>query len=315
MSPTAETVVRVGDLDLCWQRFGDPEAPPMLLIMGLGSQMILWPDGFCELLADRGFGVIRFDNRDAGRSTVLDDAGSPSISQALAGDVASARYTLSDMAGDAAGLLEALEIERAHVVGASLGGMVAQTLAIEQPERVLTLASIMSSTGDPAVGRPTPVGMEALTSKAPTDREGYIESTVRARAMIGSPGFPRDEEDARDIAARMYERGYHPDGTLRQAVAIVASGDRTARLRELDVPTVVIHGEDDVLIGVTGGQATAAAIPGAHLVLIPGMGHDLPAGVWETIADAVVANVERATKHKTGEMLRSASASAGLKEA
>ena len=290
MSPSAESFAQVGEIELCWQRFGEPDAPPLLMIMGLGAQMILWPDGLCQLLADRGFGVIRFDNRDAGRSTVLTDAGAPSISQALAGEVGQAPYTLSDMAADAAGLLDALGIEQAHVLGSSLGGMVAQTLAIERPERVLSLASLMSTTGDREVGQPTPAGLEALTTAPPTDRAGYIEATVRARAMIGSPGFPRDEERARDLAGRMYDRGYHPDGTMRQVVAILASGDRTPLLRELDVPTVVIHGEDDALIGVSGGHATAAAIPGSRLVLIPGLGHDLPAGSWETIADAVVAN-------------------------
>ncbi len=300
MSPTAESFARVGEIELCWQRFGDADAPPLLLIMGLGAQMILWPDGFCELLAERGFGVIRFDNRDAGRSTVLDGADSPTISEALAGDTARARYTLSEMAADSAGLLDALGIERAHVVGSSLGGMVAQTLALEHRDRVLSLASVMSTTGDPEVGRPTPAGMEALTTKAPTDREGYIEATVRARGLLGSPGFPQDDTYRRELAGRTYDRGYHPDGTVRQVVAIVASGDRTPRLRELDVPTVVIHGEDDVLIDVSGGHATAAAIPGARLVLIPGLGHDLPPGVWETIADAVVANTERATARVEG---------------
>lgn len=294
MSPTDESFARVGDIQLCWQRFGAEDAPPMLLIMGLGAQMILWPDGLCEELAGRGFGVIRFDNRDCGRSTVLDGVRAPSISDALAGDVADAPYTLSDMAADTAGLLDALGIERAHVVGSSLGGMVAQTLAIERPGRVLSLASIMSTTGDPEVGKPTDAGMEALTNTPPPDREGYIESTDRARAMIGSPGFPRDEEFARDVAARSFDRGYHGEGTLRQVIAIIASGDRTERLRELDVPTVVIHGTEDALIGFSGGQATAAAIPGSRFVEIPGMGHDIPQGTWETIADAVVANTERA---------------------
>ena len=293
MSPTEEGFARAGDLELCWQRFGDPEAPPMLLIMGIGSQMLLWPDGFCEVLAARGFAVIRFDNRDCGRSTTFDGAAGPSISQALAGHTDGAVYTLSDMAADATGLLDALGIDRAHVVGASLGGMVAQMVAIEHPARVCSLASIMSTTGDPAVGRPTPTGLEALTTRPPADRAGYIETTVRLRGMIGSPGFPPDDDYARDLAARCFDRGFHPEGTLRQAVAMVATGDRTERLRALDVPTVVIHGEEDNLIDVSGGRATAAAVPGARLVVIPGMGHDLPKGVWGTIADALVSNTER----------------------
>ena len=294
MTTTEESFVRVGEIELCWQRFGDEKAPALLLIMGLGSQMILWPEGFCEALADRGFGVIRFDNRDAGRSTVIADGGRPSIRTALAGDVTAAPYTLSDMAADAIGLLDGLEIEHAHVAGASLGGMVAQTLAIEHPQRVLSMASLMSTTGDPEAGKPTEAGMQALTTAPPADHEGYVEAIVRARGLIASPGFPHDEQYARELAARTFERGYHPDGTLRQVVAIAASGDRTPRLRELTVPTVVIHGEDDALIGVSGGCATAGAIADARLVLVPGMGHDLPSEVWDRVADAIAENATRA---------------------
>ncbi len=294
MTPSAEHLVRVGDVELCWQEFGDHGDPPILMIMGIGAQMILWPEGLCELLAERGLRVVRFDNRDAGRSTILAAAGRPSLTRILAGHETEAPYALSDMAGDAAGLLDALEIDRAHVFGSSMGGMIAQTLAIERPERVLSLASIMSTTGDREVGQPSEIGLGALMSAPPADRDGYVEATVWARATIGSPGFPRDERYSRDLAGRVFDRGYHPDGTLRQLVAILASGDRTPRLRELEVPTVVIHGEDDELIDVSGGRATAAAIPGARLLLIPGLGHDLPAGAWEAIADAVVANTERA---------------------
>jgi pimeloyl-ACP methyl ester carboxylesterase len=294
MTPSEERFAQVGAIELCWQGFGDEANAPLLMVMGLGSQMLLWPEGFCELLAERGFWVIRFDNRDAGRSTVLADAGTPSISEALAGDVSNAPYTLSDMAGDAAGLLDALELEHAHVCGGSLGGMIAQTLAIEHPERVLSLASVMSTTGDRDVGGPNAAGMEALTTVAPPDREGYIEATVNARAMIGSPGFPRDEDYARDLAARCWERGYHPEGTQRQVVAIIASGDRTGRLRGLAVPTVVIHGDSDPLINVSGGHATAGAVADSRLVVVPGMGHDLPPGAWPTVVDAITANAVRA---------------------
>lgn len=293
MSPSAESCVRVGEIELCWQEFGDPADPPLLMVMGLGAQMILWPDELCELLASRGFRVIRFDNRDSGRSTILDGAGPASIRAALAGEINPDAYTLSDMAGDAAGLLDALGIERAHVAGASLGGMIAQTLALEHPERVLSLASIMSTTGDPAVGRPTPTGLEALTTQPPREREGYVEALVAARRKIGSPGFPHDPERARRIAGLGWDRGYNPKGTVRQTIAIIQSGDRTERLRQLDVPTVVIHGADDALIDVSGGRATAAAIPGSRLVVIPGMGHDFPAGVWDPVTDAIVENAER----------------------
>ena len=291
---SAERFARVGEVELCWQDFGDPANPPLLLVMGLGGQMILWPDELCELLAGAGFHVIRFDNRDNGRSTVLAAAGEPSLQAVLAGEPGAAPYDLSDMAGDAAGLLDALGIDAAHVVGASLGGMIAQTLAIEHPQRVLSLASLMSTTGEPSVGHPNAEGQAALMTRAPVDRAGYIESISRTRRAIGSPGFPHDAERTRRLAARCYDRGYHPQGTMRQLAAIVASGDRTEGLRGLDVPTVVIHGEDDPLIGVSGGHATAAAIPGARLVLIPGMGHDFPAGTWEPVAEAIVANAERA---------------------
>jgi pimeloyl-ACP methyl ester carboxylesterase len=194
------------------------------------------------------------------------------------------------MAADAAGLLDALGIGAAHVVGSSLGGMVAQTLAIEHPERVLSLASISSTTGDSSVGEATPAGIEALTAVPPENRDGYVATLVEARRKIGSPGFPFDEDRARRIAGRSFDRGFHPKGTVRQAIAVVASGDRTERLREIRVPTVVIHGEDDPLIGLSGGRATAAAIPGAKLVVVPGMGHDFPEGVWERVVHEVTRN-------------------------
>ncbi|MDQ3572509.1 MAG: alpha/beta fold hydrolase [Actinomycetota bacterium] len=294
-----ESFARVGDVEICWQRFGDAGDPPMVLIMGIGAQMILWPDGFCEELAARGFGIVRFDNRDAGRSSVLDAAGVPSIQAALAGELRDPPYTLSDMAGDTAGLMDALGIEAAHVVGASMGGMIAQVLAIEQPERVLSLASVMSTTGDSDVGRPTPAALEALITRPPADRDGYIEATLSARAVIGSPGFETDEDTTRANAARAYERGIHPDGTTRQAVAMIATGNRTDRLRGLEVPTVVIHGADDPLITLSGGEATAAAIPGAERVVIDGMGHDFPPGVWVRVADAIEANARRAVRRAT----------------
>jgi len=284
----------VGEVDLCWQEFGAGSDPPLLMIMGLGAQMILWPDELCELIAQGGFRVIRFDNRDAGRSTILADAPTGSVPRALAGEIEAGSYVLSDMAGDAAGLLEALEIEAAHVVGASLGGMIAQTLAFERPEMVLSLASIMSTTGERSVGHPTQAGLEALTTRPPQDREGYIDVLVTARRKISSPGFPFDEERQRRIAGLGWDRGYHPEGTVRQTIAIIGSGDRTERLASIKVPTVVIHGEDDPLIGVSGGRATAAAIPGSKLVLIEGMGHDFPAGVWERVAEEIVENARRA---------------------
>ena len=287
---TGERSARVGELELVYETFGDPRDPAVLLIMGLGSQMIYWPEELCERLAAQRF-VIRFDNRDAGRSTVLAAHGQPDV-RAVAGGAAEAPYLLAHMAADAVGLLDALGAERAHVVGASMGGMIAQRVAIDHPERALSLASIMSTTGDPAVGRPTPAALEILMSAAPTDRAGYLDSTVAARAVLGSQ--PPDNERTRELAERSFDRGYHPDGTARQFAAVVGSPDRTAELGGLNLPTVVIHGRDDPLITLTGGEATAAAIPGAELVIIEGMGHDLPPRALRPIASALVANFERA---------------------
>jgi pimeloyl-ACP methyl ester carboxylesterase len=285
------TAVGSGEVELAYEAFGDAADPPVLLIMGLGSQMIFWPDELCELLADAGHHVIRFDNRDAGRSTVLDHHEPPSVRQVAAGEL-DAPYLLQDMAADAVGLLDALGIDRAHIVGASLGGMIAQRVAIDHPDRVLSLASIMSTTGDPEVGHPTPEAMAVLMTRAPTDHDGYIRTTLEARAVIGSQ--PPDRDRALDLAQRAYERGYHPDGTARQFAAVVASPDRTPELRDLSVPTVVIHGALDPLIGVSGGEATAGAIPGAELVVIENMGHDLPLWALERVAAALQQNFQRA---------------------
>ncbi len=236
----------VGEVKLAYQTIGDRSDPPMLLVMGLASQMIGWPDAFCELLVERGFFVIRFDNRDCGRSTVLDEAGTPSPRDALDGGAAAVPYTLSEMACDAAGLLDALEVGAADVVGVSMGGMIAQTLAVEHPERVLSLASIMSTTGERSVGQATPEAQEVLWRRPPLDdREAFADEIVLVRSVIGSQGLERDEEWSRDVARRAFDRGIHPDGSMRQIAAIVASGDRTEALRRLDVPTVVIHGTED----------------------------------------------------------------------
>ncbi len=283
----------VGEIELAHQTIGDPSDPPMLLVMGLASQMIGWPDAFCDLLAERGFFVIRFDNRDCGHSTILADAGTPSPRDGL--ESGRVPYTLSDMAGDAAGLLDVLEVAAAHVVGVSMGGMIAQTLAIDHPERVLSLASIMSTTGERSVGQATQEAQEMLWRRPPLDdREAFAEEIVLVRSVIGSQGLERDEEWSRDVARRAFDRGIYPDGSMRQIAAIVASGDRTEALRRLDVPTVVVHGTGDPLIGVSGGEATAAAIPGAELVLIEGMGHDLPPAAWERIVGAIATNAARA---------------------
>ena len=284
--------VRSG-IELCWQEGGDPEDPPVLLIAGLGAQMLEWPDGFCDLLAGRGFRLIRFDNRDCGHSTWLDSAGVPSLRRAWAGELDEPPYLLSDVAADAAGLMDRLGLATTHVVGSSLGGFVAQTLAIERPARVRSLASVMSSTGSGRVGQPTEAAMRVLMTRSPEGLEAYLDDLVASRRVIGSPGFEVDEAWLREIGARYHERGLNPSGTQRQLVAAICSGDRTAELRHIEVPTVVIHGTDDPLIDVSGGEATAAAIPGAELLLIEGMGHDLPAGAWQRMVAGLAAPLDR----------------------
>jgi pimeloyl-ACP methyl ester carboxylesterase len=286
---------RVGAIEIAYETFGAPDDPPLLLIMGLGTQMLGWPDGFCRALEARGLYVIRFDNRDAGLSTHLHDAPAPDVMAAVAGDTRSASYTLTDMAADAAGLLDALGLPSAHVAGASLGGMVAQTLAIEHPRRVRSLTSIMSTTGDRRVGVPSQAGAAALMAPPARDRDGAIERALSSARAIGSPGFPLDEEAVRDRASRSFDRAFDPPGVARQLVAVLASPDRTPRLHQLNVPTLVIHGADDALIDVSGGRATAAAIPAAELVIIEGMGHDLPRALWPELAGHIgnlIARVE-----------------------
>ena len=274
-----------------YDTFGNPGDVPLLLIMGLGAQMILWDEEFCSTLAKRGHWVIRFDNRDIGLSTKLDDAGMPDVVAAVSAIVTrqpiAAPYTLSDMAADTAGLLDALDIPTAHVVGASMGGMIAQTVAIEHPRRVRTLTSIMSSTGSPDLPPARPEAMAALLSPPPVGRSESIERAVSVFRTIGSPGFPFDEEHVRERAARSYDRCFHPIGVMRQLVAILASGDRTEALKSVTIPTLVIHGADDPLVPVEAGQATAAAVPGAQLVTLAGMGHDLPKPLWQRVIDAI----------------------------
>ena len=289
---------RVGEVELAYETFGDPGDPPVLLVMGLATQMIGWPDEFCAGLADRGLFVVRFDNRDIGLSTHLDDRGAPDILAILGGDRSAAAYPLSDLADDTAGLLEALHLDSAHVVGASMGGMVAQLVAIRHPGRVRSLTSIMSTTGDPAVGMPAEAAMGVLLAPPATDRESAIQRAVDTYRVIGSPGFEFDEQALRDRAALSYDRRYNPPGVARQLAAILTTADRTADLAAVDVPTLVIHGEHDNLVNVSGGRATAAAIPGAELLVVDGMGHDLPRAVWPELTDRIAALVERAEKER-----------------
>jgi pimeloyl-ACP methyl ester carboxylesterase len=290
----AEQTCRVGDIDIAYETFGDPSQPALLLVMGLATQMIAWHEDFCAELAGHGFHVIRFDNRDVGRSTAMRDLHVPTLRQLALRSKKAASYTLSDMAGDAVGLLDQLGIERAHVVGASMGGMIAQTIAIEHPERVLSLCSIMSNTGSRWSGQPKLATYRVLLGTPPQDRDKFIEHVVKVYRVIGSPDFDRDEDDLRDIAARSYDRGRNPAGSGRQLAAVIASGDRTERLRSISSPTVVIHGTEDRLVSPSGGRATAKAIPGARLVRVEGMGHDLPRGAWPQIIGAITANAARA---------------------
>jgi pimeloyl-ACP methyl ester carboxylesterase len=264
---------------------------PLLLVMGIGAQLVMWPDGFCRMLADRGFRVIRFDNRDVGLSSKLHDARAPALRTMLLRGIMGLRveapYTLSDMADDTAGLLDALDIDRAHVVGVSLGGMIAQTMAIVHPTRLRTLVSIMSHTGSFWRAPASPRALRVLLSPPPRDAAEAGQRYLEFLRATGSRGFPIDESAARARAARAFERCTYPRGFIRQLAALVATGDRTAALRFVRTPTLVVHGTDDALIPPSGGKATARAIPGARLRLIQGMGHDLPEGAWPVLADAI----------------------------
>src|SRR3954464_10758606 len=287
-----ESFARVGELEICYETFGDAGDPAVLLIRGRGTQMVAWHDDFCAQLAGRGFFVIRHDNRDIGRSSRIDGP-VPSLQQLLLRD-RGAPYTLADMAGDSMGLLDHLGIEQAHIVGASMGGMIAQTIAIRYPQRTLSLVSIMSNTGSFWSGQPALSMYAVLLKPSPRDREAFIENAVEMFSKIGGKGFPADIEDLRTMASSSYERGHDPRGSQRQLWAIIADRDRSADLRRLRLPATVIHGADDRLVRPSGGRATAKAIPGARLLEIAGMGHGLPRGAWPTIIDAIVETAERA---------------------
>jgi pimeloyl-ACP methyl ester carboxylesterase len=292
-----EQVAPANGIELAYQEMGDVGGEPLLLVMGLGTQMIAWDETFCGMLAERGFRVVRFDNRDIGRSTKIKSAGVPRRVDMIVGRRASAPYLLRDMAADTIGLMDHLGIDSAHLVGASMGGMVAQTLAIEHPERVRSLVSIMSNTGSRWTGMPSRKAMAVLLGRPPRGREAAIERTVRTFRTIGSPGYPFEEGRLRQIAGSSYDRGHSAAGILRQLHAISASGDRTEALRAVRVPTTVIHGNRDPLVRPAGGRATARAIPDARLKMIDGMGHDLPRQLWPVFAEEIAANAARAGKN------------------
>jgi pimeloyl-ACP methyl ester carboxylesterase len=289
-----ERLAPVNGIEIAYQEVGDPDAPPLLLVMGLGTQMLGWDEEFCALLAERGFRVVRFDNRDIGRSTMLESGGVPSRLDLFLGRRESAAYLLSDMAADTIGLMDHLGIDSAHVVGASMGGMIGQTLAIGHAERVRSLVSIMSTTGSRRVGTPTLKAFGALLAKAPRGRDEYIERIVKTFKVVGSPAYPMDEPRFRELAGRLYDRSHNPKGVLRQMHAIGASGDRTAALRKLQLPVTVIHGTRDPLVRPSGGRATARAIPGARLRIVEGMGHDLPRALWPTFIGEIADTASRA---------------------
>ena len=282
-------------ITIYYERTGTPDDPAVLLIAGLGGQLVYWPAGLVEPIVDAGFEVIRFDNRDAGYSHHFDGARA-SVMRVVeiiaAGGTPEVPYLLGDMADDAVGLLTALGIDRAHVVGVSMGGYIAQAVAARHPERVRTLTSIMSSTGNREVGQPTPEMTESLFTAPPTEREAAIQSTVDYARLAWADYF--DEERARTTAARNLDRVVYPEGTGRQLAAILATGDRTGEVKTITAPTLVIHGEKDPLVDVSGGIATAEAIPGAELWVMDGVGHDLPPELHDELARRLVSHFQNA---------------------
>jgi pimeloyl-ACP methyl ester carboxylesterase len=292
----SRALVKTG-IELEYDTFGSPDDPALLLIMGFTAQLTAWDERFCQTLADGGRFVIRFDNRDCGLSTKLDgqQADVPAVMAAAFADATPppVPYTLSDMAADAVGLLDQLNIDRAHIMGASMGGMIAQTVAIEHPNRVRSLISIMSQPGEIEVGQPTADAAAAIFSPPPTTRQEYIDSAPKY--MVWQSKKYRDEAKVRDAAARDFDRSFYPEGATRQMAAIYASGRRTAGLQNLATPTLIIHGRDDELITPSGGTRTAELIPGANLLLMADMGHDMPEQLWPIITDAILSHTQRAS--------------------
>jgi pimeloyl-ACP methyl ester carboxylesterase len=286
--PTAH----VNGIDIEYLSDGDPDDPALLLVMGLGAQLTAWPQGFVDLLRERGFFVIRFDNRDCGLSSTFE--GTPDFVALFGGDGSSAPYHVEDMADDAAALLRDIGAIRTHVVGASMGGMITQALVINHPDLFVSACSIMSTTGDRSVGAPTAEATEALMRPPATSRAEFIDGSVQGSLVIGSPGYPTDETLLRERAGAAYDRSYRPEGTARQLAAILASPDRTEGLGRVRMPFLVVHGEDDPLVTVSGGRATAEAVAGSRLLTFPGMGHDLPEALWGPVGDAIVANTHMA---------------------
>jgi pimeloyl-ACP methyl ester carboxylesterase len=301
---TIMAAVAANGIQIEYETFGKQTEPPLLLIAGLSCQLIHWDEAICEQLARRGHYVIRFDNRDCGLSSKLSEAGTPDIGQfiekQMKGEKITPPYTFEDMAADAVGLLDALSIKAAHICGFSMGGMIAQTIAINYPTRALSLISIYSHTGNPGLPPPKPEAAEILFTPPPAERQAYIAYILEVYHTFSGSGFPVDEEWIRNIAAQAYDRAFCPQGVVRQFAAIITQKNRKMELGSLTVPTLVIHGSDDPLVPLEGGQETAAAIPGAELVIIEGMGHDLPHdGGWPQIISAIVAHTRKAANSKS----------------
>ena len=289
------TATLPGGIELCYQTFGDPSGRPLLLVMGLGGPMTWWPVDLCRQLVGRGFFVIRYDNRDTGHSTRLRQhrVGQRELVRAFLGRRVDVAYSLRDMAQDGIALLDHLDIDKAHVAGVSMGGMIAQTMAIEHPDRVLSLTSIMSTTGRRTQGFQHPMLLPAMLRRTVRTKEEYVEGTLKFSKFIGSPGYPEDAEVIRARAEETWERGVNFKDTMRHMIAVVTQRDRTEGLRRLTVPATVVHGLKDKMVHVSGGKATAKAIPGARLVLVPGMGHNLPRGLFDTFVDAISSAADR----------------------
>jgi len=283
-------------VEICYQTFGDADAEPLLLVMGLGGPMNWWDPGLCRLLAEQGFFVIRYDNRDTGRSSR--DRGRVTrsmVMRAFLGRPVVAPYSIADLADDAFGLLDHLGIASAHVVGASMGGMIAQTMAIARPDRVRSLISMMSTTGRRTVGWQSPLLLPTLIARRGPDREAYVAGGLRVWQLIGSPGYPPDLGDLERRGTETFDRGVSRIGVMRQMMAVLTQPDRTAQLRRLSMPVLIIHGMADRMVHISGGRATATAVPGSELLLIDGMGHDFPKPLFDTIAAAVRRTADRAT--------------------
>ena len=298
--------VKANGITLEYESFGPEDRETILLIMGLGAQLTMWPTELCDELVKRGYRVIRYDNRDVGLSHKFDEHGMPDMAAIfgalMAGKAAQSPYSLDDMAADAVGLLDALGVAQAHIAGASMGGMIAQLVATNHPERTLSLTSIMSTTGNPEVPQGKPEAMAVLMTPAPEgDIPAAIERGILAWNTIGSPGYRTDDETLRQWVTRDVNRSLYPVGTARQMAAIVANGDRREKLKKLKVPAVVLHGVDDPLVPVEGGRDTAKNIPGAELREVPGMGHDFPLALVDTFADAIEAAAKRAAKAQAAE--------------